>query len=214
MVVLPLLAACMDIDEQITVNSDGSARWQMELSLGAFILSLAQRQGEQDDVCPGNETRTTEVGEARFKSFARGEDLVCQITLDVEEVTFLNFSKTMAATAGQEGFMDGLTVQDFDNGTYRIAHDFSPLLEGETNAEMLAIAPMLVQGRSIKVTLNAARILDSNGEISADGTQVIWELPMSLALNPGASVSREFYAEFDIREGWFDWLWRLLGFMP
>ena len=51
-----------------------------------------------------------------------------------------------------------------------------------TSAEEKAMIEAMMQGRVLSWSVKAPRIVESNGESSADSTQVNWPVPMAMAI--------------------------------
>ena len=51
-----------------------------------------------------------------------------------------------------------------------------------SSAEEKAMIAAMMQGRVLSWSVKAPRIVESNGEISADSTQVEWSVPMAMAV--------------------------------
>ena len=62
-------------------------------------------------------------------------------------------------------------------GTFEPSDDMSA-----SSAEEKAMIAAMMQGRVLTWSVKAPRIIESNGEISADSTQVDWSVPMAMAI--------------------------------
>ena len=173
------LVGCIDLKQSIEI-SDGSASYQMEMRMSAALAQLnAENLGK---FCESNDEFQLEVsgGLTRtIKQSYEGEDIVCRLLI---AGPIREFGEQIAKMPkGDLARM--LDFQMVDETTLRIESTF----EGNkdmtvSSAEERAMIAAMMQGRVLTWSVKAPRIIESNGEISTDSTQVDWVVPMAMAV--------------------------------
>ena len=177
--IMVTLVGCVDLKQSIEIG-DGVASYQMEMRVSA---ALAQLDAENlSTFCESNDDLQIEVSgslKRTVKQLYEGEDIVCRMRIvgPIQE-----FGKQMTEIP-KGNLTKMLNFQMIDETTLRIE---SVLESNEdmtvSSAEEKAIIAAMMQGRVLSWTVKAPRIVESNGEISADSTQVDWSVPMAMAV--------------------------------
>ena len=174
-----MLVGCMDLKQSIEI-SDGVASYQMEMRMSAALAQLdAENLGK---FCESNDDLRVEVSgslKRTIKQSYEGEDIVCQMRImgPIQE-----FGKQM--TEMPKGDLTKMmNFQMVDETTLRIESIFESNDDmSASSAEERAMIAAMMQGRVLSWSVKAPRIVESNGEISADSTQVDWSVPMAMAI--------------------------------
>jgi len=173
------LVGCVDLKQSIEIG-DGVASYQMEMRMSAALAQLdAENLGT---FCESNDDLQIEVSgslKRTVKQSYEGEDIVCRMRIvgPIQE-----FGKQM--TEMPKGDLTKmLNFQMVDETTLRIESVFESDKDmNATSAEEKAMIAAMMQGRVLSWSVKAPRIVESNGEISADSTQVNWSVPMAMAV--------------------------------
>ena len=173
------LVGCVDLKQSIEIG-DGVASYQMEMRMSA---ALAQLDAENlDTFCESNDDLRVAVSgslKRTVKQSYEGEDIVCRMRIvgPIQE-----FGKQM--TEMPKGDLTKmLNFQMVDEITLKIESVFESNEDMTTSsAEEKAMIAAMMQGRVLSWSVKAPRIVESNGVISADSTQVNWLVPMAMAV--------------------------------
>ena len=173
------LVACIDLKQSIEIG-DGLASYQMEMRMNATLAQLdTENLGK---FCESNEDLRVEVSGAlkrTIKQSYEGEDIVCRMRIvgPIHE-----FGEQM--TEMPKGDLTKmLNFRMVDETTLSIRGTFEPSDDmSASSAEEKAMIAAMMQGRVLTWSVTAPRIIESNGEISADSTQVDWSVPMAMAI--------------------------------
>ena len=190
------LVGCVDLKQSIEIN-DGVASYQIEMRMSAALAQLdAENLGT---FCESNDDFKVEVSgglKRTIKQSYEGEDIVCRmrITGPIQE-----FGKQM--TEMPKGDLNKmLNFQMVDDTTLKIESIFESNEDmTASSAEEKAMIAAMMQGRVLSWSVKAPRIVESNGEISADSTQVDWSVPMAIAVQP----PHTFTATVEVALPWY-----------
>ena len=173
------LVGCVDLKQSIEIG-DGVASYQMEMRVSA---ALAQLDAENlSTFCESNDDLQIEVSgslKRTVKQLYEGEDIVCRMRIvgPIQE-----FGKQMTDIPKGD-LTKMLNFQMIDETTLRIESVFESSEDMTASAaEEKAMIAAMMQGRVLSWSVKAPRIVESNGEISADSTQVDWSVPMAMAV--------------------------------
>ena len=114
-----------------------------------------------------------------MKQSYEGEDIVCRMRIvgPIQE-----FGKQMTEMPKGD-LTEMLNFQMVDEITLKIESVFESNEDMTTSsAEEKAMIAAMMQGRVLSWSVKAPRIVESNGAISADSTQVNWLVPMAMAV--------------------------------
>ena len=173
------LVGCVDLKQSIEIG-DGVASYQMEMRVSAALAQLdAENLGT---FCESNDDLQIEVSgslKRTVKQLYEGEDIVCRMRIvgPIQE-----FGKQMTDIPKGD-LTKMLNFQMIDETTLRIESVFESSEDMTASAaEEKAMIAAMMQGRVLSWSVKAPRIVESNGEISADSTQVDWSVPMAMAV--------------------------------
>ena len=177
--VMVTLVGCVDLKQSIEIG-DGVASYQLEMRVSAALAQLdAENLGT---FCESNDDLQLEVSgslKRTVKQLYEGEDLVCRMRIvgPIQE-----FGKQL--TEIPKGDLNKmLNFRMVDETTLRIESVFESNEDmTASSAEEKAMIAAMMQGRVLSWSVKAPRIVESNGEISADSTQVEWSVPMAMAV--------------------------------
>ena len=177
--IMVTLVGCVDLKQSIEIG-DGVASYQMEMRVSA---ALAQLDAENlSTFCESNDDLQIEVSgslKRTVKQLYEGEDIVCRMRIvgPIQE-----FGKQM--TEIPKGDLNKmLNFRMVDEKTLSIESVFESNEDMTvSSAEEKAMIAAMMQGRVLSWSVKAPRIVESNGEISADSTQVDWSVPMAMAV--------------------------------
>jgi hypothetical protein len=177
--IMVTLVGCVDLKQSIEIG-DGVASYQMEMRVSA---ALAQLDAENlSTFCESNDDLQIEVSgslKRTVKQLYEGEDIVCRMRIvgPIQE-----FGKQMTDIPKGD-LTKMLNFQMIDETTLRIESVFESSEDMTASAaEEKAMIAAMMQGRVLSWSVKAPRIVESNGEISADSTQVDWSVPMAMAV--------------------------------
>ena len=173
------LVGCVDLKQSIEIG-DGVASYQLEMRVSAALAQLdAENLGT---FCESNDDLQVEVSgslKRTVKQLYEGEDIVCRMRIvgPIQE-----FGKQM--TEIPKGDLNKmLNFRMVDEQTLSIESVFESNEDmTASSAEEKAMIAAMMQGRVLSWSVKAPRIVESNGEISADSTQVEWSVPMAMAV--------------------------------
>ena len=190
------LVGCVDLKQSIEIG-DGVASYQMEMRVSA---ALAQLDAENlSTFCESNDDLQIEVSgslKRTVKQLYEGEDIVCRMRIvgPIQE-----FGKQMTEIPKGD-LTKMLNFQMIDETTLRIESVFESSEDMTASAaEEKAMLAAMMQGRVLTWSVKAPRIVESNGEISADSTQVDWSVPMAMAVQS----PHTFTATFKVALPWY-----------
>ena len=176
---LVTLVGCVDLKQSLEIG-DGVASYQMEMRVSATLAQLdAENLGT---FCESNDDLQVEVSgslKRTVKQLYEGEDIVCRMRIvgPIQE-----FGKQMTEIPKGD-LTKMLNFQKIDETTLRIESVFESNEDmTASSAEEKAMIAAMMQGRVLSWSVKAPRIVESNGEISADSTQVDWSVPMAMAV--------------------------------
>ena len=177
--IMVTLVGCVDLKQSIEIG-DGVASYQMEMRVSA---ALAQLDAENlSTFCESNDDLQIEVSgslKRTVKQLYEGEDIVCRMRIvgPIQE-----FGKQMTDIPKGD-LTKMLNFQMIDETTLRIESVFESSEDMTASAaEEKAMIAAMMQGRVLSWSVKAPHIVESNGEISADSTQVDWSVPMAMAV--------------------------------
>ena len=173
------LVGCVDLKQSIEIGG-GVASYQIEMRVSAALAQLdAENLGT---FCESNDDLQVEVSgslKRTVKQLYEGEDIVCRMRIvgPIQE-----FGKQMTEIPKGD-LTKMLNFQMIDETTLRIESVFESNEDmTASSAEEQAMIAAMMQGRVLSWSVKAPRIVESNGEISADSTQVDWSVPMAMAV--------------------------------
>lgn len=203
--VLLCLPGCLDLHQSFVVTDDGMGEFQFEVQLRSELLELdAAGEVDADKTCESEQWQERELpGELRQVSEAILDEgqLVCRYTISGPVADFEEFS----ANVGREtGNVDVISLTVLDDERIRIVstYDFSDTSteqSGGSASVARSVKKMIAanfEGSEVRWTVKAPTVLESNGEISADGRSVVWSLPLEQAIVDGGRYEFEVVIDY------------------
>lgn len=204
---LGLLGGCFDLEQSISVDS-ARASYTAEFRLDAKLAALATMGDASKRVCDDlfKQARadSTKGVQVETSETSTAGNVVCKIKLSAPTVAFAG-----SLGSNTESRMGALRVERIDDNTFRIENQLTLGDGRDRSLENLggaALAESLFAGRALKWTVQAPRVLDSNGSISSDGRSVQWSVPISTAMK----APQQFYAVVVLDLPWYA---RIMGFI-
>jgi len=202
------LVGCFDIDQTLVVGIDKNTEFNVVFSIDSALVEL----GDSADVDLKKTCNTKDVfeegalpGELERVNNIRvvNSTLLCEYTITGPLSGFEQLSSDVSDELGNVRL---LSLDRLDDSRARIVavYDFSGDAADEmsngTSIEQ-SVRRMIAsnfEGHAIRWSVKAPTILESNGEIAADGRSVTWELPLQEAI---ASAGRfRFEAVIDVKQ--------------
>ena len=202
--VAPLLTACLDVEQTLQVDSERRAALEVTLSVAPSIIAMAQQypQAAGRDFCTQPLKPNVHGLALTVQSSTRGEEQVCVMRASgtlAAIAQVLNDKLYLPHNAPPQAKALEYRLEDQGGGVWRLAMTLTPppellALAGTTDmarsAQMMMLGP--VDGRAITWSVSADGIVDSTGEISADGRRAEFSVPLPDVLaRPQASYSFE-----------------------
>jgi len=192
-----LLAGCFDLNQSIVINDDRTASYEMNLQMSSALISMLAMQdpGEAQDgdftsrFCQENKTIDRDVPEGldlSIKSYFKEDNLVCSYRMSGPLEKFGELDMQGSADQGS-GILVNIAVLEDEQVEISSTFDFSDFSEagesgGDSMEEMASrMMGAMLAGRAMRWSVTAPEVIESNGEISEDGTTATWELPLSVA---------------------------------
>jgi hypothetical protein len=188
-----LVSGCYDIAEELWINSDGSGRMKFTIGLAENLAAMIEGGGQSANFCDKaikdkskleNNVLITSV--TITKNSEAGMNY-CSIDVDVKD--FRNFAEVRnnVIEGDYDNYEFPFSIIELGEDRFGISQEFNNLGRDGPNQSgiekvgqemaMAMMAPMLA-GKYISITVHAANIESSNGEISADSKTVIWKKPL------------------------------------
>lgn len=198
------LSGCFDLEQRFVVGSDGAASFNVEFQLDNEILELSDDTDidlegtcDDQDFLEALPEGLKKVSDVRVEP----DGLLCEYTVSGPLVEFEQLSTDMQR---DEHNADIITLTILDDhrarlvSTYRF--DGGDLdIDEQESAMARSIRRMIAsnfEGHFIRWTVQAPSILESNGDIAADGRSVTWEIPLQQALVDGGEWQFEVILDY------------------
>lgn len=193
------LIGCIDINQSISINEDGTASYKMEMAMDAKLAAMGGKS-DPDEMC-GNmyQKQLPEELTAVSNAYYSQGNMICAMTITgpVDK-----FSEALVASSQKKSKGNFLKVTPQGDDVYRIESVFtSEANESNQNASAKQMAAAMLAGRAIRWDIAADEIIGTNGQISDDRKSVHWELPMAVVMEEG---EHKFWADVKIHVSWFD----------
>jgi len=210
--VVPLLAGCLDMNQDLAFTADGQATMQMRMAMDASILALAAEEDGTVNFCDTDDmTDIPQDVTVDVERSTEGDNEVCVVTASgpIESLAAA-LNEGGLGTGNDEADQSGqITLTDEGDGVYvfNVAIDAGEALgagedAGDPDAQamqeaMMQMALAYTAGRTLSWSVTAPRIVHTTGELSADGRTATYSLALSdLFTMPEAGYG--FTARFDI----------------
>lgn len=191
-----MLAACIDMELTLDLSDGETVQTRVEMSLARQLYDMLEHG--PDGFCPGADS-----------------------TLGVDQVhcvmTRTRGIDDLLAEGGGLGMGGGLDasrmarLEALPNGDLRITMDLGALQEQNAPPpeDIAAMEPMLrgaLAGHSLIFRVIGARITDTTGTLSEDGTTAEYVIPMVSFLDPDPDLDLAFVTDLSRRKGCRFWV--------
>jgi hypothetical protein len=201
-----LLGGCVDVHEELWVESSGHGRLLVRLTPVSPMADVARQLTGQELVRALREEATRTEADLKaegnvtrfsFQEDSTGSKPAYVYELELKDVTRLGevVRKAFARQAGASGARDAerfaqsgeVKVERLDNGNWRFSQRLgAPPVAGASSGGSLgerlgamiggAIADRFMQGSGLLVRVHGAEVLSANGTVSADKRSVEWRV--------------------------------------
>lgn len=218
---LTMVSGCFEANQTIVINDDQTASYQVDLVVSSALLAMAKMASEGAETsletCD-NEMLNTDVPErmsVEKKSYYKDDDLVCSFKISGSLSDFAELK--MSGSMGKSGSdFDFIAIESLPDNQIKISSIFdfteesSPADEAQNPFadSMDGMFTAMLSNRAFRWSVTAPKIIETNGQISADGKSVNWELPLSVAYSEKAKY--EFYSIVEYNIPWYQ---ELLNFL-
>jgi hypothetical protein len=170
------LAACFDVEMSLDFPGEDRAEATMVMLASQDFYALATSSGE---------------------AFCEGEESMHE---DGRHVCTETMSGTIDEIASDPDLGSGLVIERRVGGLLHVAFDLGDLTEDIAPAEedgadeMMAMMREAFAGHAITLNISGAKIIETNGTVSQDGTTATYEIPLSVALDGAEGLPETFNA--------------------
>lgn len=168
------LSGCIDVDMNAEILGADQARVTGYMQVPREMLEM---MGGEAGFCPTAEGGTIEMSDTHAR---------CNM---LQEGTFAEVFE-----APEEG--PAPVIEDLGDGTVRVAFPIGASMadaaDMRADPQMVEMMRPMLEGHTFTLRIVGAEIVESNGEISEDGTTTTFTFPLTAALDPAAEFP-EFY---------------------
>ena len=189
---LVLLSGCLDIEEDIVINEDGSGSYRIAMIMDASLADMMEEGDSETMIDEGDfedaETKTYTDDDGNF---------VSEATVNFDDLeTFID--------EFNESSEDGGIILEYEDlgGTIRLTH----IIEGSDSESGGALGDTgdfgaeMLEGLEWKLSITVPSVVDTNGELDEETNTVTWEIPLTLLSEPDG---HEAFVEYST--GSFNW---------
>jgi hypothetical protein len=212
---LLVVSGCFEVGQSLVIEGN-RAQYRAEIRVDARLAALAQRNADSakgfcEEIKLPAEAKSRGVEAETTQQTLQGE-VVCTVRLRGPiEAFFAALDRQSSAGVGK------FSIERIDASTLRIENVLEPQAGAAGAASGRSfentMTESLFAGRTLRWSVTAPRILESNGVISADGRSVDWSVPVGAAMK----VPQRFYATVRVELGlmerirlWFIDQWRAI----
>jgi len=220
---LPLVG-CLDVDQELWVNGDGSGRMKIVIGLHEQLM-LMQGRSSNDSTCRSffEEKELMEkregVESAEYKSYKEGGVFYCSADIKVSDYLQLKTLQDASLKASsidvyRDSFLREFSLNNLEDGrgffrqhVSNHAGDASKQ-NFQAHAEQFAntIMGRMMTGRYWSVRLHTPGILEASGTISEDNKTVSWRVPL-YDLLIDEHYAFDMQARFEVNVPWYKKIW-------
>lgn len=170
------LAACFDVDMTLDFPAEDRAEATMIMLADKDFYALATSSGE---------------------AFCDGEESMHE---DGRHVCTETRAGTIDEIVNDPEFGNGMLIERRVGGLIYVAVDLGDLtediapVEDDGADEMMAMMREAFAGHAITLNFSGAKIIETNGTVSQDGTTATYEIPLSVTLDGGEGLPETFNA--------------------
>ncbi|WEJ31984.1 hypothetical protein [Devosia sp. SD17-2] len=188
--------------QDLTVAEDGSATLAIEISVDAAMLALANQSNPSNDFCNSSTFPEAEgVSTSMTKSTERG-DFICTVamtgTVDALGSMWASAAEKAAQAPGAVGQMTMALFEEGDYHRFEMTWPLSTMAPEKPASGGIDTSGMMTAmfaGRSISMGVTAPKIIETSGDLSADGRSASYSFPLAMAIQRG-QPDLKFYAVF------------------
>lgn len=179
------LSACLSVDANVDIAEDGSVNSQMVLTVSQDMYELINVDGGQN-FC-------IEDGEVLSRS-DRGFACTTTRQAHVDDLIAGHFSFDIDPS-NSDAASTPLTVTEIETGVLEIIVDLSPMMEDDPqqaelqSAEMREIIKAAMDGHAMTYRFTGMEVLETTGQVSADGRTASLTIPMGDFIDKKAPAS-------------------------
>ncbi len=178
------LAGCFDVNVSADFTDTDEVRLDAIMTMDAQSYQMISSTGE--DPCEDGEGTVNDDGSYTCAMYERRslEDLLA----------------AMDDPENDLGIGDGVDIEELDNGNLSVRFDLSDMTSDlppeEERAQMSEMFGDAFDGHAISMSVVGEEIIETNGEISPDGTTASFDIPLSVMFSPEApSLPESFDVE-------------------
>lgn len=226
-----LFVGCINIVEEIWVNTDGTARIKIDIGMPEAMFSMGESEGGQDPFADLDKEfqktkedveKNPDISRIDFKQYSEGGVKHFVFDVEVRNYKALNdFQKIVyAEEPDQEGggrdmpLENSELVVEAQNGSLVFSRQIGQKPEGETQSEEdslgnamedmgQAMADAMFGNYTYTVRLYAENITESNGTINEQKNMAEWKIPFGQLMS---GKHRELRAEIVPSNGLLMWI--------
>lgn len=227
------LGGCFEMAANSDFREDGTAKLDVEIALSmqgaAMIAGLAKDKGDSDLLqdCENGPAAGISLPDGvrwvKGVRGTRGDMLTCTISVELDDPVKAAKAWKPSATPTEGPFdLKTFRFERLGDSSYRLAALIEATPKKPDDAAgnpFVAMFMTAMANRYVTVTISAARIENTTGELDKDGRRVTWKMPVSLLFQPPPGFKQEIRADIvydeggwlGTVEGWFDSAKRALG---
>lgn len=184
-----VLTGCLDMDQQVTLSKNELV-YKAELKIDAKIAAFSDKKDES--LCAGMGKNGYEGIQFDVKESAANGNIICTIVAKGKPEKFANFS------SGDKDKSEMVRITKTGDNVFKIESEINFDAKSDMQG-MEGMMQAMLAGRNVTWTVNAPKILETNGKLSDDKRSVSWSIPLSLAFkNP-----QKFYAIIQEETSWY-----------
>jgi hypothetical protein len=197
LIILISLAGCFEVEQQLTIEKDGSSEYKLIIVISQSLLLM--QETTETEICNNSLKNTIDGYSLIFTSsqFQRGEDFVCTILIKgtFEELFKLiksgEISQNVPTNKGVSppNGIDLLKIEKISNSAYKLISQIKPE-EEQTDSSVVKLLEPMFRGRNFIFSLEAPNITKSSSRITNNGTKTRVEIPISNLI-----MNKEVYFE-------------------
>ncbi len=179
------LSACFDADLDFVVHDDETATMSAHMLLGPEMYGMIAQSGQD----PCEEGVGTTNADGTFSCRVEETDTIDNLIAEIE-----NGQKN--AAQGGVNPNQGVSLERMEGPFVRLVFDLAELkkvaAESGADPSMMGMLQQAFQGHRIHMTITGKDIVETNGQLSADGRTAEITIPLRALIEPDASLPDQF----------------------
>ncbi|GHE97022.1 hypothetical protein GCM10016455_16830 [Aliiroseovarius zhejiangensis] len=179
------LSACFDADLDFVVHDDETATMSAHMLLGPEMYGMIAQSGQD----PCEEGVGTTNADGTFSCRVEETDTIDNLIAEIE-----NGQKN--AAQGGVNPNQGVSLERMEGPFVRLVFDLAELkkvaAESGADPSMMGMLQQSFQGHRIHMTITGKDIVETNGQLSADGRTAEITIPLRALIEPDASLPDQF----------------------